>query len=178
MASSQVANAIILSGEIGDKTVYGYERDLSKEGEFVSGKVDGTDSFYIVYSTTYYGEGGCSDKSVIVDSQNEVNFGFMAKSTQGWNKVGITVFEHPSYHGTGVTYARTENDVTSSFPPRHSQKISSFIVMKGVWALYTRKNMRGKQIEIDGKKEFGPGSRIECLQDPSDRIRSVVYLRE
>ena len=178
MASSQAANAIILSGEVGDKTVYGYERDLSKDGEFERGNVDGTKSFYIVYSTPNYGEGGSNSQSVIVDGQNEVKFGFMAKSTQGWDKVGITVFEHPNYRGTGVTYARTEADVTSSFPPRQSQKISSFIVMKGVWAVYTRKNMRGKRIEIDGQTEFGPGSRIECLQDPSDRIRSVVYLRE
>ena len=86
MVSNRVANVIILSGVIGDKTVYGYERDLSKDGEFVRGKVDGTDSFYIVYSTSYYGEGGCYDKSVIVDSQNEVNFGFTAKRLkQGWD---------------------------------------------------------------------------------------------
>lgn len=50
--------------------------------------------------------------------------------------------------------------------------------MKGVWAVYTRKNMRGKRIDVDGKTEFGPGSRIECLQNPNDQIQSVVYLRE
>ena len=86
------------------------------DGDFEKGRIDGTESYYIVYSTPQYGEGVSSAQSVIVNSQYDINFGFMARSTQGLNKTGITLMEHPSYRGTGMTVMQTEVDITSSFP--------------------------------------------------------------
>ena len=107
------------------------------------GRVDGTDSYYIVYSTTNYGEGVSSTRSTIVDSQANVNFKFSAQSIQGWDKIGITLLEHSNYQGTGVTCTYSESDITTSFPVGHIQGARSFIVMKGVWALYTGKHNGG-----------------------------------
>ena len=120
--------------------MYGHDRDLSTDGDFKKGRIDGTESYYIVYSTPQYGEGVSSAQSVIVNSQYDINFVFMARSTQGWNKTGITLMEHLSYSGTGVTFTHTEVDITSSFPTGQFEGASFFIVMKGVWALYTGKN--------------------------------------
>ena len=120
--------------------MYGHDRDLSTDGDFKKGRIDGTESYYIVYSTPQYGEGVSSAQSVIVNSQYDINFGFMARSTQGWNKTGITLMEHLSYSRTGVTFTHTEVDITSSFSTGQFEGASFFIVMKGVWALYTGKN--------------------------------------
>ena len=178
MTSRQASNAIILTGKIGDKTVYGHDRDLSTDGDFEKGRIDGTESYYIVYSTPQYGEGVSSAQSVIVNSQSDVKFGFMARSTQGWNKTGITLMEHPSYRGTGVTFTHTEVDITSSFPTGQFEGASSFIVMKGVWALYTGKNRGGTRIKINGVSEFGAGYKSEFLGRAGDLIQSIEYLRD
>ena len=69
--------------------------------------------YYIVYSTSQDGEGVSSAQSVIVNCQSDIKFGFMARSTQGLNKTGITLMEHPSYRGTGMTFMHTEVDITS-----------------------------------------------------------------
>ena len=68
MTSTQAPDAIILKGRIGSKTVYGHDRDLSADGDFGRGKIDGTESYYIVYSTPQYGDGQCA-QSVVVESQ-------------------------------------------------------------------------------------------------------------
>ena len=51
MTSRQASNAINLTGRIGNKIVYGYDRDLSTDGDFEKHRKDGTKSYYIVYST-------------------------------------------------------------------------------------------------------------------------------
>ena len=178
MTSRQASNAIILTGQIGDKRVYGHDRNLSTDGNFEKGRIDGKESYYIVYSTPSYGEGASSPRSVIVDSQSDITFGFMAGSTQGWDKTGITLMEHPSYRGTGVTFTHTEVDITSSFPTGQFEGASSFIVMKGVWALYTGKNRGGTRIKINGVSEFGVGYKSEFLGRAGDLIQSIEYLRD
>ena len=65
MTSRQASNAIILTGRIGNKIVYGYNRDLSTDGDFEKHRKDGSESYYIVYSTTLYGEGVSNTQSVI-----------------------------------------------------------------------------------------------------------------
>ena len=50
--------------------------------------------------------------------------------------------------------------------------------MKGVWALYSGKNYKGIQISVDGKNEFGPGSRITFIQPGNDMAKSVKLLQE
>ena len=182
MTSRQATNAIILSGRTGDRPVHSHERNLPENSAFIKGRVDGKVSFYVVYSATGYYEGTPRPAGVtpskIVDSQTDVIFGFRARSTQGWDKVGITLFQHPNYCGTGVTYSRTEADITSLFPSGQSQGACSFIIMKGVWTLYTGKNTGGTQVKINGQVEFGPGCRIEQLERAGDLIQSIKCLRD
>ena len=135
-------------------------------------------NYYIVYSTLQYGEGVSNAQSVIVNSQSDVKFRFMARSTQDWNKTRITLMEHPSYHGTGVTFTHTEVDITSSFPTGQFKGASSFIVMKGVWALYTGKNRGGTRIKINGVSKFGAGYKSEFLGCAGDLFQSIEYLRD
>lgn len=178
MTSYQASNAIILSGRLKNKIVYGQDTDVSTDDDYEKGRIDGTQSFYIVYSTPQYGEGASSTQSVIVDSQYEVKFGFKVRSTQGWDKKGITLMEHSNYCGTGVTFSNTEVDITSLFPTGRFQGVSSFIVMKGVWALYTGKNRGGTRIKINGVSEFGPGYQTESLGVVNNLIQSIEYLRD
>ena len=178
MTSYQASNALILSGRLKIKKVHGQDTDVSTDDDYEKGRIDGRESFYIVYSTPRYGEGISSTQSVIVDSQSDVKFGFKARSTQGWDKKGITLMEHSNYRGTGVTFSNTEVDITSSFPTGQSQGVSSFIVMKGVWALYTGKNLGRTRIRINGVSEFGPGYRTEFLGVVNDLIQSIEYLRD
>jgi len=56
------------------------------------------------------------DVSAIVDSQSNINLGFVARSTQGWDKVGMTLFAHPYYCGTGATFLSSNPDVTQEMP--------------------------------------------------------------
>ena len=178
MTSYQVSDAIILSGRVKHRIVYGEDRDVSIDDDYRKGRIDGIESFYIVYSTPQYGKGAPSTQSVIVDSQYDINFGFMARSAQGWDKNGITLMEHSNYRGRGVTFTHTEVDITSLFPTRQSQGVSSFIVMKGVWALYTGKNLGRTRIKINGVSEFGPGYQSEFLGAVNDLIQSIEYLRD
>ena len=177
MTSPHVTNPIIFTGKVGKKTVDGHAKNLSASEDYEHGRVDGTDSYYIVYSTTNYGEGVSSTRSTIVDNQTNVNFKFSARSTQGWDKIGITLLEHSNYRGTGVTCTYSESDITTSFPVGHIQGAKSFIVMKGVWALYTGKHNGGTRITINGRTEFGPGCRIDHMEHDSDLIQSIQYLR-
>ena len=172
----QVSNTLILSDQTGQKKeVNGCKQDLTQDGKFEKARVKGSQSYYIVYSDINYGEKVSDSKSMIVDSQSDVELGFVAKSTQGWDKTGITLLQHRDYRGTGVTFTRTEDDIT-----KYGQisGACSFIVMKGVWALYTGKNKGGTRIKINGELEFGPGCRIKCLERASDMIQSIHYLRD
>ena len=178
MTSTQASDAIILKGRIGSKTVYGHDRDLSADGDFERGKIDGTESYYIVYSTPQYGDGQ-RGQSVVVDSRSDVNFGFTARSTQGWKKDGIVVMEHVNYNGTGVPFTHSNVDITPSFPNTSGASgASSFIVMKGVWSLYTGKNNGGTKIEINGVSEFAAGHKEAFVRDANDMIQSIKYVRD
>ena len=86
--------------------------------------------------------------------------------------------EHPSYRGTGVTFTHTKVDITSSFPTGQFEGASSFIVMKGVWALHTGKNRGGTRIKINGVSEFGAGYKSEFLGRAGHLIQSIKYLRD
>ena len=179
--TAQISNAIILSSQIGSSPpIYGYDRDIPAGDEFTKGKVDGSDSFYIVYSKPDFNDDSTTtpQDSTIVNSTDNVDLGFTARSTQGWDKVGITVLEHYWYGGTGHTYITSNPDITPEFPPEKREGASSFIVMKGVWSLYTEKNYNGIKITIDGKDEFGPGDKVPEIGAASDRVLSIEYVRD
>ena len=77
-----------------------------------------------------------------------------------------------------LTYNASNPDITNAFPSGTDQGASSIIVMRGVWSLLTEKNYHGIQISIDGKKEFGPGTRIHTLGLAEERVKSIKYIRE
>jgi len=180
---AQTTNGIVLTSGVGSQTIYGANRDIPAKDDYTQARVDGSDSFYIVYNNVDYLEdpqiSHTSHVSVIVDSQSNIGLGFVARSTQGWDKVGISLFAHPYYCGTGATFLSSNADVTEELPASNPYGASSLIVKKGIWALFTEKNYKGTQIAIQGKQEFGPGTNLAYLGDQQgDKIKSVKYLRE
>ena len=175
---AQASDPIVLSGSLGSEQIYGARRDIPQSDRMTMGKVDGSKAFYVVYRDPNYQETGwTAESSKIVDSSRDIEFGFTARSTQGWDKVGISVFEHIYYCGTGETYKSSYPDITGTFPAG-GRGASSFIVMKGVWAIYSERNYKGIQIAVDGRNEFGPGSRISFINPANDMVKSIKLLRE
>ena len=123
---AQTSNPLVLSGVLGSEKIMGAKRDIPARNEMTLAKVDGSTSFYIVYRDPDYQETNWSaENSKVVDSSAEIELGFPARSTQGWDKVGISVFEHIYYCGTGATYKSSYPDITNIFPPG-DQGASSF----------------------------------------------------
>jgi len=183
MQMAQATNGIVLTSKFRSQWISGADRNILANNEFKKASVDGSDSFYIVYNNVDYLEDPSlkhtSDVSVIVDEQCDKDLGFVVRSTQGWEKVGITLFAHPYYCGTGATFLSPHPDVTQEFPPNTPYGANSFIVKKGIWALFVEKNYKGPQISIDGKQEFGPDTCLPYLGDQQGgKIKSVKYLRE
>ena len=175
---AQASDPLVLSGTLGSEQIYGARRDIPASNKMTLAKVGGSTSFYVVYRDPDYQETNWSAEcSKVVDSSTEIELGFPARSTQGWNKVGISLFEHIYYCGTGATYKSSYPDISGTFPAG-DRGVSSFIVMKGVWAIYSEKNYKGIQISVDGQNEFGPGSRITFIQPGNDMVKSVKLLRE
>ena len=175
---AQASNPIILSGALGSEQVYGANRNIPDSSKMTLGKIDGSASFYVVYRDPDYQETNWdAECSKIVDGSTEIEFGFTARSTQGFDKVGISLFEHIYYCGTGGTFKSSYPDITDSFPAG-DRGASSFIVMKGVWALYTEKNYKGIQLSVDRQNEFGPGTRISFINPGNDMVKSVKLIRE
>ena len=47
---AQVSDPLVLSGTLGSEQIYGARRDIPASNKMTLAKVDGTTSFYIVYS--------------------------------------------------------------------------------------------------------------------------------
>ena len=177
---AKASNGIILGSDLGSSDpIYSSERDIKAECGYNKARVDGSKSFYIVYSKPEFFDTHehSSTSSVIVDSSCEAPLGFTARSTQGWDKDGITLLEHHWYCGTGRTYTTSTPDITHEFPSG-DRGASSIIVMKGYWSLYTDKNYNGIKISLNGKSEFGPGTRLYSLGPAEDKVKSIKYIRE
>ena len=125
---------------------------------------------YLVYSKNNYVNFSMATVK-IVDSPNMMEFGFAVRSFQAVDEEGISFF-NKYYSGEGETFDGTHRDITILF----EDGASSFIVMKGVWAIYRERDYKGI-ISIDGKNEFEPGSRISSIQ-PGNNVKSVKLLRE
>lgn len=175
-------NGIIFTGKLGSSDpIYDHERNIPTENQYTKAKVDGNDSYYVVYKDPNYTDYPTNKPTKlsykIIDSTSDVTLGFTARSTQGWNKTGITLFEHEFYNGTGRNFESSDNNITEKFP-HGNQGVSSIIVMKGIQGLYTQEHYQGVHIIVDGEKEFGPGTKIESLGDLQDKVKSIKYIRE
>ena len=71
------------------------------------------------------------------------------------------------------------DDLTKYFPEHGiGEGVSSMIVSSGVWQLFTEKHQQGTAITINGKNEFGPGTRIEAFGAGNDKAKSLKYIRD
>ena len=140
---------------------------------YTQGKMDGSDSYFVVYSIKDYNDtkGAQSTRTAIVDSQRTTNFGFTAQSTQGFNRDGITLFEHYFFCGKGKTYDNSNSNITGDFPSG-VPGVSSVIITEGWWSLYKSKNY-SNIVEFNKEKRFGPGTRITGLQGANDKVQSI-----
>ena len=166
MAST--SNALVL-GDGGVK-IWHAQRDLDKTyGTFTQGHVDNQtspNSFYMVYDKADYGksEGSTTQaKMVPADPLNDqgrsgnVQFGFTAKSTQGFDlaEPGIILFEHPKYIGNSAQYFESHESL--DIPARYWDGVSSFIITGGKWELYTKENFHQPKVVLNSKTTLGPG---------------------
>ena len=129
-----VKDPLVLFRLRGPQEFHYEESNILEDFGFTSGKVGGStyDSLYLVYSKNNYIN--FSKETVkIVDSPNMIEFGFVVRSFQAANEVGISFF-NKYYSGRGVTFERSCPLITIAF----EDGASSFIVMKGVWAIYRK----------------------------------------
>ena len=112
--------------------IYGAQPSILASSGYTEGKMDGSDSYFVVYSVPDYNDtaGAQSTRTAIVDSQSTTKFGFTAQSTQGFNRDGITLFEHYFFCGKGKTYANSNPNITGDFPSG-GQGASSVIITEG-----------------------------------------------
>ena len=150
--------------------------NISTQLNYTQGKVDGSDSYYIVYSVDNFNTQNQDvfDTSMIVDSNQITEFGLTAVSTQGFDKSGIVLFQNGGFCGQGKLYTTSDPDITETFPPGHAG-VSSFIVHKGWWSLYTQKNYNSSEINVSGVTKFGPGSRVNIPTEYNDKLESIKY---
>ena len=171
-------NGLILSNNQGlsqTMTVYGDISSIS-DSKYEQGKMDGTNSYFVVYSVPNYYDNptAASTVSTVVDCQDTTRFGFNVKSAQGFDRNGITVFEHYYFCGNGKDYTESNSDITVNFPPNTIPGASSIIITKGWWSLYSQKNYQGL-ITINAGTRFGPGTRINGLGSVNDKVQSIKH---
>lgn len=169
-------DGLMLSNDQGKsqpQTVYGAQPNIPVSNAYTQGKMDGSDSYFVAYSVPNYNARGFTREGMpaIVDSTSNVEFGFTARSVQGFNKEGITVFQDYFFCGKARNYTSTTEDITGTLPGA-----SSVIINKGWWSLYTQKNCSpGSIVTINNGTRFGPGTRISGLQSANDKVQSIQY---
>ena len=100
-------------------TVYGANPNIPEIDGYSIGKINGPESYYVVYKSPNFYSSTTADstQSVIVDSTNRLGFGFVARSVQGFDKDGITVFENYFYCGKARSFTTSVSDIAAQFPP-------------------------------------------------------------
>jgi hypothetical protein len=86
----------------------------------------------------------------------------------------IVLFEHPEYRGAHRHIFAEERNMEHSDDYHLSHKVSSFVVLAGVWKFYRKPNFEAPH---DG--EFGPGQYefTGSYGIPSDMVRSLRCVR-
>ena len=174
-------NGLVLIGAIGSsQPIYNLQRDLPAKAQYSRGSIEGDKSMYVVYSTPAFAPDQ-QGASHIIESVSPVEtwIGFDARSTQGFDKRGIVLFEHDQYRGNGKLFVQSAANLENTFGAGTGEGVSSFIVYKGVWALYTGTNFKGTQIMLNGSIEFGPGTKMSFVgAAANDLAKSVQLLRD
>ena len=173
-------DGLILSSSQGvsqTQTVYWADSNIPQSNDYTQGKMDGCDSYFVVYSVPNYNNANdptAYTLTAVVDSKKTTEFGFTAQSAQGFDKDGITIFEHYWFGGNAKSYTSSTADITEDFPVGEIPGASSFIITKGWWSLYTQKNFEGI-ITLNAGTRFGPGTRFSGLPKPeyNDQVQSI-----
>lgn len=173
--ASGTASGLILISSVGPSDPYYNEKsDVNPKDGYTKAKCNGDRSCFVVYDQKDFGE---DSKSLIVDDKNEKDMGSSILSFQGYDKEGIILFTHHNYCGKAELYTTDKADISDQFPPGVKPGVSSLVVYKYTWELYTEPNYRGPKISIDGKTSFGPGSRIPFVGgSANDKAMSIKIL--
>ena len=174
-------DAVVIHGKRGKREFHHPAYNLDVNEGYTQAWMKSTGrTLYIVYQQKDLNKenDGASHPPALVDWDSKspsVNLGFSARSLKGFNMEGIVLFEHSYYSGTSEQYRESTDDITESLPGDGSG-LSSFIVLQGVWALYDNNDT---QLEIKGKTEFGPGTRIGFVgSDVNDCAKKLVKIRD
>ena len=162
---------------VSPQLVYDGNTNIAESAQYTQGKVDGSDSYFIVYGVDKFDvqDLNPSGQRVVVDSNQTTEFGFTARSAQGFDKSGIVLFQHGHFSGQAKLYTKSNPDITGTFPSNSDGGVSSFIVHKGWWSLYTEKNYLSSPVNINRVVRFGPGSRVNLSLESNDKVQSIEY---
>ncbi len=180
---ADLAGLILTHPGLGDQAEqYGSNRSVDTSLELTAGRLEDNKapSIYFVYSKPDFDDVHDHDanSSKIVETTDSIDFGWNCASFQGFLQDGIILFEHHYYCGTARDFNDSLSDLTPDFP-EGDKDVTAFVVTKGVWALYTGTHYSGIQINVSGETEFGPGTRVNELDLPTDiSVKSVKYLRD
>ena len=171
---SQVKNNVTLINDIGSRSFETpIEYNIAASENYTKAKLDGGNSaVYVVYPQPELNETKPTvlPASCLVESDSsQTPLDFVARSFQGLNKDGLILFEHHNYCGNGKLYKDDDRNINADFPSGKRDGVSSFIVYRGEWALFTGINYQGTQL---GGTTFGPGTYRPDI-GAHDRIQSV-----
>ena len=119
-----------------------FNNNTNQGGDYVAARVQGTYSFYVVYSEENY-EG----RSCIIKSECRVDPGFTIRSYQGRDKQGIVLFTDYNFCGQLGQFTTEDTDITDQFPAGKKDGASSAIAWTGKWRLYKQQNFQGGHIQ-------------------------------
>ena len=161
--------------EEGPKYVPAYDLP-TEDGAYTKAKLeqDGA-SLFVVYGSPNMSTGKKGSEGVkFVDSSKYESAGFVVRSFQGFDQDGLILFENSDFSGNAINYRDSVANIRNSFPTDDPRGVSSFVVCKGVWELYTKPNFQGGKLKFDGKNQVGPGTRLLVGEGVNDnRIASV-----
>ena len=89
----------------------------------------------------------------------------------------FTLYEKFDFQGKHFTISESNPDINPMLQSGKRHGMSSFIVGKGNWRVYTEVNYAGDPIELDGKTEFGPGKyNFRNVKKLNDEAQSIELL--
>ena len=131
-------------------------------------------SVFVVYPQKDFSQATGVPDGIVVESTDIQDLNMTVRSAQGFDRAGIILFAHPKYGGNGQLFSQTEKNITKEFPPDTWDGVNSFLVYEGVWSLFLGPDLQGAKVTIDGRDQFGPGTKVENLSPyAADQVRSI-----
>lgn len=168
--ASGTSDGLVLISDLGKADPI-YNQRETVDGTYTRAKCEGSRSFFVCYDRENF---SFNSKTLIVESTAERDFGRPIRSLQGYDKQGLVLFTDSNYCGQGSLFTQDDPNILDQFP-QGGQGVSSMVVHRGTWAMYSEPNHRGIRISVDGKDSFPPGTRIPSGKF-NDKVRSVKLL--